>query len=326
VTFLLFAVIAGYFGYQYAYRPWQVERTLSAVERYMDVGDLTAAENKLKELFTRSLSKEQAERARQMLAKSALLAAEKKMSAGDVVGAKKSLSAHLVIHGSGPEAGTLWDRMDYYCIALGKKLEAEGKNEQALRQFAAVRDGSLYQAEARKGISRIWLKYQYAQRQEHTIVELLKEGEAHFAAKRYLTPVNRNAYAVYRAVLVLDGDHVMALKRIDQIKQFYRENGETHFKNQEWAAALGFFERYRIMDPDNEEVAAKIDTCRRRLVNPGAGAETAASNRGGRTQNQQDRQRQDIEQLLESSGTKSAWIMKYLFEEKTGEADTETPW
>ena len=34
----------------------------------------------------------------------------------------------------------------------------------------------------------------------------------------------------------------------------------------------------------------------------------------------------EIQRLLEESGTESSRIMKYLFEEKEGEKDTDTPW
>lgn len=326
LTILLLLIIGSYFGYDKAYRPWRVESTFAAVQRNIDVGQLTHAKQTLKDLLTEGLSKEQTQQARQMLAKAALGVAEEKNAAGDVQGAKKSLSVHLSNYGSGPEAETLWDRMDFYCVALGKKLETQGETQEALRQYAAVRDGSLYQMEAQKAISRIWLNFQYQQRQQQTIVQLLKEGETHFAAKRYLTPVNRNAYAVYQAVLVLDPNHVLALKRIDQIKLYYRENGEHHFKNKKWPAALRYFERYRIIDPDDKDVAAKIETCRRGQAKTGTRNAASAPDKTGRTQSKPDTQRQEIQSLLESSGTESAWIMKYLFEEQKGEAETETPW
>ena len=326
-AFIVVGLIAvgNYIGYSSAYKPWQVNQTLSKVERYIDVGNLKKAEQSLKELMSRELSTEQSQKAKQMLAKTALSVAEEKNAAGNLLGAKNSLRAHLSLYGAGPEAGTLWDRLDHYSITLGKQLEADGKDKQALHQYAAVRDSSLYRVEAQKGISRIWLKSQHQKRQEHTIVQLLKEGETHFAEKRYLTPVNRNAYAVYQAVLVLDPNHVMALKRIEQIKHYYLKNGEEHYKNKKWKHALNFFERYRIIDPENKQVAQKIDKCRRQV----AGKSRTITAAGGKTRNekgQSDQQRQEIKQLLESSGTESAWIMKYLFEEQKGEADTETPW
>jgi len=324
VLMVLLAAVC-YFGYAGAYKPWQIDRTIAGVARLADTGNLKEADRQLKALLSRRLSVEQTQQAKQMLAQTALSAAEEKIAAGDVLGAKKSLSAHLSVYGSGPETGKLWDRLDHYSITLGKKLEAEGKSKQALHQYAAVRDGSLYRVEAQKGISRIWLESQHQQRQEHTIVQLLKEGETHFAEKRYLTPVNRNAYAVFQAVLLLDPHHVMALKRIEQIKDYYLKNGDSHFEKKQWKQALGFFERYRIIDPENKAVARKIEKCRR-SINAKSSASAAARGDAGSHQRQSDQQRREIRQLLESSGTESAWIMKYLFEEQKGEADTETPW
>jgi pSer/pThr/pTyr-binding forkhead associated (FHA) protein/tetratricopeptide (TPR) repeat protein len=322
---LVLLAVGGYFGYTGAYKPWQVDRTIAGVGRLIDAASLQEAEQRLLGLLSQRLSSEQTQQAKQMLAITALSAAEEKMAAGDVLGAKKSLSAHLSIYGSGPETGKLRDRLDHYSITLGKKLEAEGKSKQALHQYAAVRDGSLYQIEAQKGISRIWLKSQHQHRQEHTIVQLLKEGESHFAEKRYLTPVNRNAYAVYQAVLMLDPDHMMALKRIEQIKDHYLNTAETHFEKKKWQQALSYFERYRFIDPENKAVARKIEKCRRHINQK---PDTAALDRGKSEadKGQSDQQRQEIKQLLESSGTESAWIMKYLFEEQKGEAETETPW
>ena len=317
--------IGCYFGYAGAYKPWQVDQVIAKVERQIDVGNLKKAEQALKDLLSQGLSREQKQQAKKMLAKTVLSAADEKSATGDLLGAKKHLSAHLSVYGSGPDAETLWDRLDHYSIAVGKQLEADGNDKQALQQYAAVRDSSLYKVEAQKGISRIWLKTQHQQRQEQTIVQLLKEGETHFAEKRYLTPVNRNAYAVYQAVLVLDPNHIMALKRIEQIKDYYLENGEAYYQKKKWKQALNFFERYRIIDPDNKEVSQKIDKCRNRVA---AKTRTASNSKGqtGSKKGQSDQQRKEIKQLLESSGTESTWIMKYLFEEQKGEADTETPW
>ena len=39
-----------------------------------------------------------------------------------------------------------------------------------------------------------------------------------------------------------------------------------------------------------------------------------------------DEQRDKIKRVLEESGTDSSWIMKYLFEEESGEKDSEKPW
>jgi hypothetical protein len=40
----------------------------------------------------------------------------------------------------------------------------------------------------------------------------------------------------------------------------------------------------------------------------------------------QAEKREEIKQLLEESGTESSWIMKYLFEDRQNEIDSERPW
>jgi len=324
ITVLLLG-LSGYVGYTNAFKPWQVGRTLARTESQIAAGEQDAAHQTLQHLLDGELSADQVRRARELLAKSAMGIAEKKAGEGDLPGAKKYLSDHLAVYGSGQEAASLWDRLDYYCLGLAKKMEADGHNQEALQQFAAVRDSSLYQAEAQKGIRRIWLRTQHQQLEEQTIVDLLKQGEAHFAAKRFLTPVNQNAYAVYQAVLLLDPGHVMALNRINQIKAFYRSNAESRYRNEEWAAALSYYERYRIIDPEDKDAEARLTACRKHL------AEAKTSGRGWIADSRnvpqnQDLQREEVQSLLEASGTESAWIMKYLFEEQNGEPEAETPW
>jgi hypothetical protein len=40
----------------------------------------------------------------------------------------------------------------------------------------------------------------------------------------------------------------------------------------------------------------------------------------------QNEKREEIQRLLEESGTESSRIMKYLFEEQEGEKKSDTPW
>ena len=101
--------------------------------------------------------------------------------------------------------------------------------------------------------------------QQQTVAQLLKEAEAHFAVKRYLTPVHQNAYSVYQAVLALEPKNETALKRIEQIRRYYRTEGDTHFKVGDWSKALTYLERYTLIDPDAMDVRDKIATCHRKL-------------------------------------------------------------
>jgi hypothetical protein len=44
------------------------------------------------------------------------------------------------------------------------------------------------------------------------------------------------------------------------------------------------------------------------------------------TKKEEKKKREEIQRLLEESGTESSRIMKYLFEEKEGESNSDTPW
>jgi hypothetical protein len=42
--------------------------------------------------------------------------------------------------------------------------------------------------------------------------------------------------------------------------------------------------------------------------------------------NEKNEKREEIQRLLEESGTESSRIMKYLFEDQEGEKKSDTPW
>ena len=96
-------------------------------------------------------------------------------------------------------------------------------------------------------------------------MQLLKEADAHFQAQQYLKPVNQNAFVLYRAVLTLDPGHELALERIDQMKAFYLDNGDTYFSKKKWAKALSYFERYYLIDTDDKQVNDKLKICREKM-------------------------------------------------------------
>jgi hypothetical protein len=172
---------------------------------------------------------------------------------------------------------------------------------------------------------------------KQTLAELLKKAEAHFSAKQYLIPVNQNAYAVYQSILAIDPRHKLALKRIEEMKSFYRQFGEHYFEKEKWGKALTYFKRYWLIEPESPDVKEKIIFCREKI--------TAQKIRQKKSQNSmtvskrtrkarltakqtqaENEKREEIKRLLEESGTNSSWIMKYLFEEEKDEKETDTPW
>ena len=216
--------------------------------------------------------------------------------------------------------------MDFYRLTLGEQLEAGNKHQSALREYSSIREDSLYFEEAQKAIRRIWLAYQQKNHEKQNITQLLNEAEAHFIAKRYLTPVNKNAFSAYQAVLAVKPGHELAQQRIEQMKAFYREHGDGYYKKRNWPKALFYYERYSIIDPEAKSIKAKITSCRQKMVSAKKGSSTSGTRDNKLTKDEENKKREEIKRLLEESGTESSRIMKYLFEEKEGESDSDTPW
>lgn len=330
VTFLLLT-LGSYMLYTHAYTPWKISRTLLAASNQIDAGKYVLAQNILKPLLKKNLSPEDSQEARALLAQAVLAITRQKSEKESIEKAKKYLMAHLAEYGAGKESKILWERLDYFRLVLGQRFEDAKKFDLALRQFAAIREDSLYYEEAQKAVRRIWLAYQQPSREEQTVAQLLKDAENHFKARRYLTPVNQNAYSVYQLILALEPRHKLARQRIEMIKMFYREHGERNFKNKQWHKALTYLERYNFIDPQSPEIKEKIKICRNMLTasnkpSPKASTNEKASTKETSKIQKPDENREEIKRMLEESGTESTWLMQYLFEEQDGEADSETPW
>ena len=318
---LLIITFSGYLSYVHIYTPWETQQKLAEVANQIELGDYLPARDILKQLLLTDLSSENTQTAREMLAQITLAITQQKAEKGNVGAAKVFLKKYLAVHGHGKEADVLWARLDYYRLTLGEQLESANKHQSALKEYSSIREDSLYIEEAQKAIRRIWLAYQQKNHQKQNVAQLLKEAETHFLAKRYLTPVNKNAFAVYQAVLSLNPKHKLALQRIDQIKTFYREHGEGYFKKGSWSKALNYFERYSIIDPGSKVIKEKISVCRQKMVSA-----TNAGRKNKLAKNEEKEKREEIQRLLEESGTESSRIMKYLFEDQEGEKNSDTPW
>ena len=322
---MLIIFFSGYLVHLHVYLPWKTQQKLAAIANQIEIGDYLPARDTLKKLLLTNLSIENAQTAKDMLAKITLTVTQQKAEKGDLNEAKSILKSYLAEYGHGKEAEALWDRLDYYRLTLGEQLESTNKHQAALSEYLSIREDSLYFEEAQKAIRRIWLTSQQKSREKQDVSQLLQEAETHFLAKRYLTPVNQNAYAAYQAILSLNPNHQLALQRIEQIKAFYRENGESYFKKTDWSKALSYFERYSIIDPESSEIKEKISVCRQKMV-ASRKAIQPAGNKSKLAKNEENVKREEVQRLLEESGTESSWIMKYLFEEQEGENNSDTPW
>jgi len=157
------------------------------------------------------------------------------------------------------------------------------------------------------------------QQKSQTVAKLLQKAESNYNAKRYLTPMNNNAYSMYQAVLAIDPGNSIALERIGAMKSYFQNQGNLDFEKKAWQQALANFESYALMDPDDAKVREKIRICQNNLA--GSKPQKALQAEGKTTAKQQER----VKRMLEESGTESTWIMKYLFEEEK-QGGSETPW
>ena len=334
-TVSLLIILVGYFGYFQAYTPLKVKWALSAVSKQIKLGKYMSAQNSLKHLLDLDLSPEHRDLAKELLVESTLAITQQKAQNEGLKAVMEYLKNYLAEYGAGKESEVLWDRLDYYRLTWAHRLESAKDFQPALRQYAAIKEDSIYFEEAHKAIRRIWLAHQQQPRKDQTLAQLLKEAEAHFRAQHYLKPVNQNAYLLYQAALALEPGNALSLKRIDQMKSFYRERGEEYFVQKNWSRALSYFERYFLIDTETKEINHKMIICREKLAEARAldqkagPAETSSQNIvRGEQQNssEQAEKREEIKRLLEESGTESSWIMKYLFEDRQNEIDSERPW
>ena len=335
VTVFVLSILVGYFGYFQAYTPLKVKWALSAVSKQIKLGKYLSAQNSLKHLLDLDLSPEHRSRVKGLLTESTLAITQQMARDEDINTVIVYLKKYLAQYGAGKESAVLWERLDYYRLTLAHGLESAKNFQPALRQYAAIKEDSIYFEESHKAIRRIWLAHQQKPRKDQTLAQLLKEADTHFRAQRYLKPMNQNAYLLYQAALTLEPGNELALKRINQMKSFYREHGNKHFVQGNWSRALSYFERYYLIDTETKDINNKMIMCRQKLaeartLDQKAGPAEIPSDKtvGGKqkSSNDQAEKKEEIKRLLEESGTESSWIMQYLFEDQQKEIDAEKPW
>jgi len=337
LSIFLLLLFTCYFGYLQAYIPLRVKWALTSVSKQIKAEKYDSAYNTLEHLLGSELNQDSTHQVMQRLAETALAITEQKARFEDLDAAMSYLKEYLSEYGAGKEAEVLWDRLDYYRLTLAHRLESAKKLQLALRQYSFIKEDSIYYEEAHKAIRRIWLAHQQQPHQDQTLVQLLKEADTNFQARQYLRPVNQNAFVLYRAVLTLDPGHKLALKRIDQMKKFYRDNGQKYYSAKKWKKALSYFERYYLFDTDDKKINGQMKFCRDKLSWARAFArktkqsKTSLKKQSWRKskqelENEEAEKKREIQKLLEESGAESSWIMQYLFEDENKKGDPDKPW
>lgn len=261
-----------YLSYQHIYRPLKLSGALTGVARNIEAGEFNSAREKLTNLLESGLQGEKHQRARELLSQLALSESKKLADEGRLEEARDYISSHLrKFQGSGAPKKLL-NQLDLIRLRIAAHQETKGNYQMALNQYSAVSKAGPYYDQAQKGIQRIWLKRQQQRLKEQDLDRLLKEAETHFLAKRYLTPVDNNAYSIYQTVLNIDPQNSVALARIEQMKSFYKKAAKSHFIKKNWKKALLYFERYNFIAPQDPDVLKKMEICRERLATSQTGA------------------------------------------------------
>ncbi len=321
VLILLLLSAGGYIGYSRAYRPWQLDKVLNTAAAQVERKEYLSARKLLQEVMAQELPPKQAERARSLLLKNVLGIARQMEEGGQLMEARKQLTGFLDTYGAGKPADALLNHIDRIRIKIAAQLVASGQPDAALREYSSIWEQSQFFDAAQSAISRLWLQQQQNSYQDKKIPELVKEAEKNFIARRYLVPVNDNAFAAYQAILAVDPGNSLALQRIEQMKAFYRENGERYFKERKWERAIIYFRRFSLIDPNDQEIKSRILSCQKehdQQVRPKRADSKAAPKK---TEISSD-DKKNLREVLEKSESKTDWVMKYLFSEQEG----EKPW
>ena len=309
---LLIVLITSVLYFQ-IYSPAKARKTLNMVTAYIKEGDYRKAHETLTRLLNTNLPQRESQKARELLSQTTLFLAKEMVSEEKVSDARDFLVTYLSKYGLDEESShDAWGLLDQCRLRLGQQLEDSGNYTEALKEFSAIREDSAYFLEVQQKISRLWLINQQSHFKKQTASQLLQEAEEHFQAQRYLTPVNKNAYAAYQAVLSLEPANSIARTQIEKIKDIYRTSGEKDFQQNDYATALSSFEKYMLIDPQDNSIKEKVIECRQKLALT------------GKPEKDEDARREKIKRLLEKSGSESSWIMQYLFEDGQ-QKNTEVP-
>lgn len=264
MTLLLALIVAGsYLGYQHTFLPWKMNRQLDALALKGTSGPEAEDQQTLELLLAKPLPAETRGKALQLLARSIIAQVDQLVPEGKFVEARTILAGFLSKYGADKESELVQARLDQLRLQFGQQLEIGGDPTAALREFSSIAEGSPFHEEAQRALTHIWRPYQKENVTELPIDQLMAEADAHFAARRYTTPIGKNAYAIYQTILALDPNNTVARDRIEQMKSFYRNTGVKYFQRRNCDAALGYFEKVLLISPDDDVIREMVHSCKK---------------------------------------------------------------
>jgi pSer/pThr/pTyr-binding forkhead associated (FHA) protein len=294
---LILAILAaaGYFGFHRFVLPWKQNRHFQELARQWSAGETSGIQTRLSQFLSEPLTEEIRGRTLELLAAATVAEADQLVPEGKFTEARSVLSDFMTRHGAEKESDPVQARLDQLRLQYGQHLVISGDPTAALREFSTITEESPHYDEAQRALSHIWSAYQKENVTELPLDQLMAEADGHFAAKRYTTPIGKNAYAIYQTVLALDPNNEVARKRIEEMKVFYREAGEKYSAQKNCASATVYFERYLLISPDDNEVKEMLRSCGR------GGAGSDSRRRVRRAPEQESATQQRIDRILQDT-------------------------
>jgi pSer/pThr/pTyr-binding forkhead associated (FHA) protein/tetratricopeptide (TPR) repeat protein len=328
---VLVIVFVSYIFFIYGYKPLKIQINLEKIAQKVQKGDHDQARQDIIEFLKDNMSGENKMKALGLLAESTLAMADQMIQDGKWGPAGLFIQNYLKTYGFDESSKPLKNRLDEIRLHLGQQFEYAEQYEMALSEYATIDQESLFFEKAQKGMRRIWLQFQEQRLKDNTVAELLEKAEKNFIAKKYLTPVNDNAYSAYKAILDIEPDNEIALRHIEQMKGFYLHHGDEHLRRGNFNKAITYFERYYIIEPDDADVKRKIDSIRnqqktKKVAVPEKAVVKPVEKEKAAVPETTSSKKDKIKSMLEESGKDGTWIMKYLFEDQEGEKEEQTPW
>ncbi len=296
---LILAILAtaGYFGFHRFVLPWKKNRQFQELARQWSAGETSGIQARLNQFLSEPLAEEIRAKTLEILAAATVAEANHLVPEGRFAEARSVLSDFMARHGADKESDPVQARLDQLRLQYGQHLEISGDPMAALREFSSITEESPHYDEAQRALSHIWSAYQKENVTDLPLDQLMAEADEHFAAKRYTTPIGKNAYAIYQTVLALDPNNEVARKRIEEMKVFYREAGEKYAAQKNCTSAAVYFERYLLISPDDDDVKEMMRSCGR------GGSGSDRRRRARRAAEQESTTQERIDRILQDTNS-----------------------
>jgi len=350
LTSVLSLALVGMLLFNYAWKPYHFSSSIEMAETHIANAEYSESQALLQALYKKYPDNDQQQQITKLLASTVIDQVDVDIRNRELQASKDFLLSFLRQFGTADNLEAVWSKLNEVRFLLARQHETNNEIKAALKEYVAVDNDSDYYNSAQKAISDIWLQSQQEESEELAsekadINDLLVEAGELFDKKHYLTPLNNNAFAIYAQILAVEPSNKTALKKIEQMKTFYRIRGNEACLRGDQVLAETFRRRFLIIDPENKSMQQALNRVDQCVVSTMVAANQNDSQPALTTASQQpqveaavadaklvaenSQNRQKVEKILQKEGIESEWIIEYLFDEPENAsepADSDKPW